>query len=321
VFAPGPGNSCLFAQFRGLSATGSRPFDRSADGVVFGDGAAVIALKRLDDAIRDGDRIWAVIRGVGLSSDGKSSSANVPRMEGQVLAMERCYAQSGIDPASVQYVEAHGTATPAGDATELNSLGRFFAARSGAPLHVGSVKGLIGHVGWAAGAASIIKLCLALRDRIIPRQHGFESPQPALAALGPGFVVDKAELPWRENGREPRRAATDGFGFGGTNAHVVLEEFRASDHPPISRGFRWSPASTSSGAPRPWRRRRCRARFVFCPTSPTTWTSRSASGSCSPTAWPVTSASRLRGSRRPPGSCSRRGARPVAVGRRPRASF
>jgi 3-oxoacyl-(acyl-carrier-protein) synthase/NAD(P)-dependent dehydrogenase (short-subunit alcohol dehydrogenase family) len=229
VFAPGPGNSCLFAQFRGLSATGSRPFDASADGVIFGDGAAVVALKRLEDAIRDGDDIRAVVRGAGLSSDGKSSSANGPRSEGQVLAMERCYRASGIDPRSVQYVEAHGTATPAGDATELKSLARFFGERAGSQLRIGSVKALIGHVGWAAGAASILKLCQALRHGLLPRQHQFERPQRELAGLA-SIAVQVAEQPWPANGAAPRRAATNGFGFGGTNAHVVLEQYAAAYH-------------------------------------------------------------------------------------------
>ncbi len=230
VFAPGPGNSCLFAQFRGLSATGSRPFDESADGVVFGDGAAVVALKRLQDAVRDGDTIHAVVRGVGLSSDGKSSSANVPRSEGQVLAMERCYQGAGLQPRTVQFVEAHGTATPAGDATELKSIARFFGDRSAAPLQIGSVKALLGHTGWAAGAASILKLCLALREKTLPRQHGFQRPQKELAALGAGYQVATSEAAWPANGNQPRRAAANGFGFGGTNGHVVLEEYLPAFH-------------------------------------------------------------------------------------------
>lgn len=244
VFAPGPGINCLFSQFRGLSARASRPFDEEADGVIFGEGSGMLALKRLTDAIRDGDAIHAVVRGVGLSSDGRSSSANVPRSEGQVLAMERCYATSGVDPATVQMVEAHGTATPAGDATELKSLAQFFGARRAArgesPIELGSVKALIGHVGWAAGSASVIKLCLALRARIIPRQYNFAVPSPELEKR-PEFRVSTEELAWPENDGLPRRAATSGFGFGGTNAHVLLEEYVADFHrrlavpPPAAR--------------------------------------------------------------------------------------
>ncbi len=225
VFSPGPGNSCLFSQFNGLSATGSRPFDASADGVIFGEGAGIVGLMRLTDAVAAGHRVHAVIRGAGLSSDGRSSSANVPRSEGQVAAMEACYAGAGLAPATVQYIEAHGTATPAGDATELKSIARVFGGkRSG--IQLASVKALIGHVGWAAGAASVIKLCKALEHRLFPVQAHFAQPGAALRDMGPGFEVNAREQPWPENGDQPRRAATNGFGFGGTNAHLVLEEYR-----------------------------------------------------------------------------------------------
>ncbi|NOK00067.1 MULTISPECIES: type I polyketide synthase [Myxococcus] len=234
VFSPGPGNSCLFSQFNGLSATGSRPFDARADGVIFGEGAGVVGLMRLKDAVAAGHRVHAVIRGAGLSSDGRSSSANVPRSEGQVAAMEACYSGAQVDPASVQYIEAHGTATPAGDATELRSIARVFGGkRSGVQL--ASVKALIGHVGWAAGAASVIKLCKAMEHRIFPVQSNFDAPGAALRAMGPGFEVNTREQPWPENGESPRRAATNGFGFGGTNAHLVLEEYRGPSSAPRPR--------------------------------------------------------------------------------------
>ncbi|QDF04966.1 type I polyketide synthase [Myxococcus xanthus] len=234
VFSPGPGNSCLFSQFNGLSATGSRPFDARADGVIFGEGAGVVGLMRLKDAVAAGHRVHAVIRGAGLSSDGRSSSANVPRSEGQVAAMEACYSGAQVDPASVQYIEAHGTATPAGDATELRSIARVFGGkRSGVQL--ASVKALIGHVGWAAGAASVIKLCKAMEHRLFPVQSNFDAPGAALRAMGPGFEVNTREQPWPENGELPRRAATNGFGFGGTNAHLVLEEYRGPSSAPRSR--------------------------------------------------------------------------------------
>jgi len=225
VFSPGPGNSCLFSQFKGLSATGSRPFDERADGVIFGEGAGVVGLMRLSDAVASGLRVHAVVRGAGLSSDGRSSSANVPRSDGQVAAMEACYAAAHVEPASIQYIEAHGTATPAGDATELKSIARVFSGkRSG--IQLSSVKALIGHVGWAAGAASVIKLCKALEHRLFPRQSNFDTPGAELRAIGGDFEVSTREQPWPENGTLPRRAATSGFGFGGTNAHLVLEEYR-----------------------------------------------------------------------------------------------
>lgn len=225
VFSPGPGNGCLFSQFKGLSATGSRPFDERADGVIFGEGAGVVGLMRLSDAVASGLRVHAVIRGAGLSSDGRSSSANVPRSEGQVAAMEACYAAARVDPATIQYIEAHGTATPAGDATELKSIARVFGGKRRG-IQLSSVKALLGHVGWAAGAASVIKLCKALEHRLIPPQSNFDRPGAELRALGPDFEVSTREQPWPENGAHPRRAATNGFGFGGTNAHLVLEEYR-----------------------------------------------------------------------------------------------
>ncbi|WP_224365536.1 type I polyketide synthase [Hyalangium versicolor] len=225
VFSPGPSNSCLFSQFKGLSATGSRPFDERADGVIFGEGSGVVGLMRLADAVASGLRVHAIIRGAGLSSDGRSSSANVPRSEGQVAAMEACYTAAHVEPSTIQYIEAHGTATPAGDATELKSIARVFGGKRRG-IQLSSVKALIGHVGWAAGAASVIKLCKALEHRLFPRQSNFERPGSALSALGPDFEVSTREQPWPENGENPRRAATNGFGFGGTNAHLVLEEYR-----------------------------------------------------------------------------------------------
>ncbi|WP_233585048.1 type I polyketide synthase [Corallococcus sp. CA054B] len=234
VFSPGPGNSCLFSQFKGLSAIGSRPFDERADGVIFGEGAGVVGLMRLEDAVSAGLKVHAVIRGAGLSSDGRSSSANVPRADGQVAAMEACYAAAGVEPASIQYIEAHGTATPAGDTTELQSIGRVFGGKRKG-LQLASVKALIGHVGWAAGAASVIKLCKALEHRSFPPQSHFDRPGAGLRALGPDFEVSTREQPWPENGDHPRRAATNGFGFGGTNAHLVLEEYRGGSLAPRAR--------------------------------------------------------------------------------------
>ncbi|RKH14551.1 SDR family NAD(P)-dependent oxidoreductase [Corallococcus sp. CA053C] len=239
VFSPGPGNSCLFSQFKGLSATGSRPFDERADGVIFGEGAGVVGLMRLEEAVAAGLPVYAVIRGAGLSSDGRSSSANVPRADGQVAAMEACYAAARVDPGSIQYIEAHGTATPAGDTTELQSIGRVFGGKR-ADFQLASVKALIGHVGWAAGAASVIKLCKALEHRRFPPQSHFDRPGAGLRALGSGFVVSTREQPWPENGDHPRRAATNGFGFGGTNAHLLLEEYRGG---PLAARARVAPSA------------------------------------------------------------------------------
>lgn len=233
VFAPGPANSCLFSQFRGLSATGSRPFDIAADGVVFGEGAAFLALKCLPDAIAAGDRVRAVIRGTGLSNDGKSPSVAVPKKSGQVLALRRAYERTGIDPSTVQYVEAHATATPVGDAVELSALNDVFS-QHGAPaprIELGSVKALIGHTGWVAGAASVIKMIKALEARVIPPQANFEAPSRNVDLERSPFVISTIARAWpRNGGGEPRRAGINSFGFGGSNAHLILEEFEPRYH-------------------------------------------------------------------------------------------
>ena len=233
VFAPGPANQTLFAQFRGLSATRCRPLDAGADGVIFGDGAAVVALKRLSDARAAGNRVLAVVRGIGMSSDGKSPSINVPRERGQILAMERAYQRAGIDPCTVQYVEAHATATPVGDAVELRALKQVFSGWSPdrPRVAIGSAKALIGHTGWVSGVASVIKLCKALEEKTIAAQYHFDSPTAELAGEGCPFVVPTENTPWPENAEGlPRRAAVSSFGFGGTNGHLVLESYDPEYH-------------------------------------------------------------------------------------------
>ena len=238
VFAPGPANSPLFAQFRGLSSTGSRPFDKDADGVVFGDGAAVLALKRLPDALADGDKVIAVIRGIGLSSDGKSPSINVPQAKGQSLAVCRALRQADIGTDSIQYIEAHATATPVGDKVEIESLINVFGDRSPeAPkIELGSVKALIGHTGWVSGAASIIKICKAFQARTIPRQYSYKSADPAMGLDRSPFMISTESHAWAENrGGYPRRAGVNGFGFGGTNAHILIEEFVEDYHRRLCR--------------------------------------------------------------------------------------
>lgn len=244
VFAPGPANSCLFSQFRGLSATGSRPFDASADGAVFGEGAALLILKRLPDAIAAGDKIHAVIRGSGLSNDGKSPSVAVSRRQGQVIALRRAYKETGIPPESVQYIEAHATATPVGDTEEFEALKEVFINTGDRQLHIdlGSVKALIGHTGWLAGAASVIKMAEALNAKLIPPQNNFISPNPKFDIARSAFRISTETRPWQDNdGIEPRRAGINGFGFGGSNAHVIMEEYIPAYH-----RIRWGKASVPS---------------------------------------------------------------------------
>jgi acyl transferase domain-containing protein/NAD(P)-dependent dehydrogenase (short-subunit alcohol dehydrogenase family) len=228
VFAPGPANNALFAQFRGLTPRESRPFDAAADGVVFGDGAGIVILKRLPDALFEGDEILGVIRGVGLSSDGKSPSINVPRSDGQAIAIRRAYDRTGIRVDTVQYIEAHATATPVGDAVEFNALKEVLSGRDPAlpAIQLGSVKALIGHTGWTAGVASVIKVCKAFESRLIPRQYNYTAPSSEIDLRHSPFVIAATSCPWPENiDGYPRRAGINGFGFGGANAHLILEAF------------------------------------------------------------------------------------------------
>lgn len=238
VFAPGPANNTLFAQFRGLTATKSRPLDRSADGVVFSDGAGIVILKRLTDALSDGDRILGVIRGMGLSSDGKSPSINVPQSKGQILAINKAYSESEILINSIQYIEAHATATPVGDAVEFNSLKEAFQNRDPnlPKIELGSVKALIGHTGWVSGVASVIKMCLAFREKMIPKQYHYASPNENFEMENSPFDISENGYPWPQNIDScPRRCGINAFGFGGTNAHLILEEYSEAYHQDLCR--------------------------------------------------------------------------------------
>lgn len=233
VFCPGPGNSCLFSQFKGTTSTGCRPFDARADGVVFSEGAAIVVLRPWDVAIRSKLPVAAVVRGVGLSSDGRSTSANVPQTRGQRLSLERCYAAYRLDPKAVMAIEGHGTSTPVGDSTELETLGQFFVTHQSGPLPLHSLKGLLGHAGWAAGTASVIAACEYLRRGTFPAQAHFREPSEALRKRSDVLFVP--QQPVRLANRHGL-IAVDGFGFGGANAHVVLQaaDGAASDDPASS---------------------------------------------------------------------------------------
>ncbi len=215
----------VFTRLGALSPSGRiRPFDRRADGLLAGEGVGFVVLKREADARRDGDRIWAVIRGAGVSSDGRGSSPMAPRPEGQLLALERAWAAAGVPAATVGLVEAHGTGTSAGDAAELETLRRFFGpVEPGAPrTPLGSVKSMIGHAMPAAGMAGLIKAALAVHHGFVPPSLGCEEPRPELEATR--FRVPAAAEPWERTAATPRRAAVSAFGFGGINAHVVVDE-------------------------------------------------------------------------------------------------
>ncbi len=216
----------LFTKITALSPTGRiAPFDKRADGMLIGEGAGAVALKRLEDARRDGDRIYAIVRGAGSSSDGSETGILAPSSRGQVQALERAYRDAGVAPDTIGLLEAHGTATAQGDAAELESIKAFYGRRRQriATRAMGSIKSMIGHTMTAAGIASFIKTVLALSNKILPPSLHCEQPHPGLEDAP--FYVNSFTRPWihSPNG-EPRRAGINAFGFGGINAHVVLEE-------------------------------------------------------------------------------------------------
>ncbi|NNJ11054.1 PfaB family protein [Chloroflexales bacterium ZM16-3] len=204
----------------------SHPLDRSSRGLTAGEGAGMFALKRLADAQRDGDRIYGVVRGVGLSNDGAGKHVLVPNPKGQQLAFERAYAAAGVPPQSIMYVECHATGTPVGDIVELNSMERFFGAHGHAP-RIGSVKSNFGHLLTAAGMAGMLKVLLGMAHGQIPPTLGISDPLASQGGAVGGAGTVRALAPWPSL-PGPRRAGVSAFGFGGTNAHVVLEGYAES---------------------------------------------------------------------------------------------
>jgi len=229
-----PGDYLSFSKTHAFSKQGRcRTFDATADGIVISEGVAMLVLKRQEDAERDGDRIYAVIKGVGGSSDGRDLSLTAPRPEGQMLAVKRAYEDAGINPSSVELVEAHGTGTVAGDKAEIEALKNVFE-QSGAEKRscaVGSVKTMIGHTKAAAGLASMIKIAKALHHKVLPPTIGVTVPNPSCDFENSPFYINSEVRPWihadNEAGEEKhqRRAGVSAFGFGGTNFHCVLEEY------------------------------------------------------------------------------------------------
>uniref|UniRef100_UPI00037CCA15 type I polyketide synthase n=1 Tax=Parafrankia discariae TaxID=365528 RepID=UPI00037CCA15 len=208
-----------------------RPFDEGADGTLIGEGIGMLALRRLADAERDGNRIYAVIRGLGSASDGRSKSIYAPRAEGQERALRRAYADADCSPASVELFEAHATGTAVGDRTELTALDAVLRDAAGDEARfaaIGSVKSQIGHTKGAAGTASLMKLALSLYQKTLPPTINVERPSGPLADDQAPLYVNTHTRPWVRDPRRPvRRAAASAMGFGGTNFHVVLEEHRA----------------------------------------------------------------------------------------------
>jgi len=218
-----------FSKTPALSPTGDcRPFSDRADGTVLGEGVAMFALKRLADAERDGNHIYALIRAIGSSSDGRSKSIYAPLPEGQARAIQRAYDEAGYGPENIGLVEAHGTGTAAGDAAEIEGLRSVFEpAGKGAQrwCALGSVKSQVGHTKAAAGAAALFKTAMALHHQTLPPTIKVERPNPALGLDRSPFYLNTAARPWIPSNGAGRRAALSSFGFGGTNFHVVLEEY------------------------------------------------------------------------------------------------
>ncbi|WP_406148845.1 beta-ketoacyl synthase N-terminal-like domain-containing protein [Streptomyces sp. NBC_01012] len=222
-----------------------RPFDADASGTVSGDGVALVVLKRLEDAVADGDHIHAVIRGSAVNNDGSVKAGfTAPAPQGQAEVIAEALAVAGTEPGTVQYVEAHGTATPLGDPIEVQALTEAFGP--GLPagsVHLGSVKSNIGHLDAAAGAAGLIKAALAIEHRFIPPTAHFRAPNPGLALDKGPFVVSGEGSPWPRTATPPR-AGVSAFGIGGTNAHVVLEAAPAvTTEPGTDTGWQVLPLS------------------------------------------------------------------------------
>lgn len=212
-----------FSKTPALSPRGhAHSYDANGDGTTLGEGLGVVVLKRLKDAQRDGDRIYAVIKGVGSSSDGKGKAIYAPSSEGQAKALANCYHSAGIDPRTVGLLEGHGTGTKVGDGVEINGLKLVFGEGQETECALGSVKSQIGHAKAAAGAAGLIKAAMALYTRVLPPTIKVDAPHPHLR--GSRFYLNGVSRPWYSPSGFPRRAGVSAFGFGGSNFHCVLEE-------------------------------------------------------------------------------------------------
>lgn len=235
-----------FSQLHALSPSGvCRPFDQNADGLVVGEGAGIFLLKRLDDALSANDKIYGVIRGIGLAND-VGGSLLAPDSEGQLRAMHAAYQQAGWRPEDVQLVECHGTGTPKGDAVELESLKNLWKDTEIGTNSciIGSVKSNVGHLLTGAGAAGLMKLVFALKNQLLPPVANFNNPDPAIGLEKSPFRILKKPQPWlpRQAG-EPRRCALSAFGFGGINGHVLIEEFIETSNKKVQ--------STAGASPEP----------------------------------------------------------------------
>jgi acyl transferase domain-containing protein len=220
------GVSVMFTMLDAISRKGKvRPFEEGSDGTLLGEGLGVVVLKKLSDALEDGDRVYAIVHGVGQSSDGKGLGLLAPSENGETLAIRRAYDETGIDPATIGLIEAHGTGIALGDKTEIASLKNILGERKGdqGSVAIGSVKSMISHCIPAAGMASFIKMCLSLHHKILPPTL-CEKVNPVLGIDKTPLYVNNAVKPWISKLNEPCLAGINSFGFGGVNAHAILEE-------------------------------------------------------------------------------------------------
>lgn len=217
-----------FCKTPALSFTGDcRPYSEDADGTLLGEGLAMLALRRLEDAERDGNRIYAVIRGVGTSSDGKALSIYAPRASGQAKAVQKAYESAGYSPATVELVEGHGTGTRSGDEAEVQALNEVFRTPGRRKwCALGSIKSMLGHTKSAAGAAGLMKVALSLHQGVLPPTLKVKAPASFLLQEDSPFYLSPHARPWIRGHAHPRRASVSAFGFGGTNFHMTVEEYR-----------------------------------------------------------------------------------------------
>ncbi|WP_439657531.1 SDR family NAD(P)-dependent oxidoreductase [Lentzea sp. HUAS TT2] len=243
-----PRHFVAFSKAGMLSPAGrSKVFDAGANGYVRGEGGGVLLLKRLADALRDGDDVHAVVRGIGSNHGGRTSSLTVTNPDAQAELIVDTYRRAGIDPASVSYIEAHGTGTPVGDPIEVRGLKKAFAelGDAGGEQHcgLGSVKTNIGHLEGAAGVAGLLKVIASMRHRRLPATVGFERLNPLISLTGSPFRVVDALSEWTARDGEPLRAGVSSFGFAGTNAHAVLESVPPAEPTAPSEEDEWVPVS------------------------------------------------------------------------------
>jgi acyl transferase domain-containing protein len=220
-----PAYYLCMAHMGALSPDGTcRTFDRRANGIVLGEGVGALLLKPLARALAEGDRVLAVIRGTAVNHDGRSNGLSAPNPGAQAELVRSALGDAGLTPADISYVEAHGTGTALGDPIEVEALAEVFAGLPQGSRRIGSVKTNLGHLETAAGVASVIKVVLALQHEQLPAHIGYDAPNPLLALEHTPFVVNREQSPWPRQPELARRAGVSGFGMGGSNAHVIVEE-------------------------------------------------------------------------------------------------